>query len=108
MKEVIEIKEIKQYVGNCPICGVEQKNPWAHNVDVKCSGCENKEKAASKTDAITYLESLGLKIEYYVDYGDLYIRSIGFDHKEHSYEIESTCDESESAMELWEYKLKSD
>lgn len=51
MKEVVEkieertVKLVEKtfYVGECPICGEEQKNEDKEHVDVMCYGCENHE-----------------------------------------------------------------
>lgn len=63
MKEIVTEETIKEitYIGNCPICGKEQKDKLKFKVDVECKNCR---KDRFKR-VIQYLESLGFDITMY-------------------------------------------
>jgi len=62
MKEIVTEKTIKEitYIGNCPICGKEQKDEWKFKVDVECKDCKDNRYL----DAINYLSELGIEVDY--------------------------------------------
>lgn len=43
-KKLIEIKEIYEYTGKCPNCGIEEKSDKENEVDVLCHDCSYLKK----------------------------------------------------------------
>lgn len=49
-KKLIEIKEIYEYTGKCPKCGIEEKSDNSKNVDIFCDNCGYLQKKENVRD----------------------------------------------------------
>ena len=97
---IVKTKTIEKtyYIGNCPLCGIEQKSEWDFLVDQVCDGCHAQKVKADN------LYLIGAKIvDFKCDYDGAFCLSIvGTNGKK--YNVSASCEyEGYSELEIVEY-----